>query len=115
MTLSVSDSSLLGSIQKTRCKVKTFGKVTVYNSVANTATCRTIDYTLTFSFAPPHLLEQNLTNKEKKQRKTLDDGTNFILKFFFVCCRSWLANEFAAQTATSRKSYGLRAVIKRKP
>ena len=88
MTLSVSDSSLLGSIQKTRCKVKTFGKVTVYNSVANTATCRTIDYTLTFSFAPPHLLEQNLTNKEKKQRKTLDDGTNFILKFFFVCCRS---------------------------
>ena len=23
----------------------------------------------------------------KKQRKPLDDGTNFCLKFFFVCCR----------------------------
>ena len=33
-------------------------------------------------------ISKNLSNKEKKQRKTLDDDTNFILKFFFVCCRS---------------------------
>ena len=53
---------------------------------------------------------------EKKQRKPLDDGTNFCLKFFFrVLPPGGLQIHLQPPIVNSRKSYGLRAVIKRKP
>jgi len=42
--------------------------------------------------------------KKKKQRKTHDDGTNFILKFFFVCWRSGVRKCICSPRASTHES-----------